>query len=73
MAWWQAPAKKAGKQELPEDVKKAIAAVDAAAKKLPEIKIDLMAEENFGQGGGAEQEPANAGSKVKLLVCPYSY
>ena len=56
--------KKAAKEELGPDVKAAIAAVDAAVKKLPNFEIDLMSEEGFAEGGGAEVEPPNPGSKV---------
>lgn len=55
--------KKAPKEEVPADIKAAIAAVDEAAKKLPEIEVDLMATEGFGQAG-AETEPPKLGSKV---------
>lgn len=59
-------AKKPKKEELGLDIKTAIAAVDEAAKKLPEIEVDLMNDGGFGQGGGAETEPPKAGSKVIL-------
>ena len=50
---------------MPSDVQAAIAAVDEAAKKLPEIEVDLMATEGFGQAG-AETEPPKLGSKVRM-------
>lgn len=59
-----AKGKKSAKEEVAPDVKAAIAAVDAAVNKLPNIEVDLMSEEGFAQGGGAEVEPPNAGSKV---------
>ena len=47
-------------------MQEAIAAVDEAAKKLPEIEVDLMATEGFGQAG-AETEPPKLGSKVRTV------
>ena len=50
-------------------MQEAIAAVDEATKKLPEIEVDLMATEGFGQAG-AETEPPKLGSKVESLGEP---
>ena len=57
--------KKDDKPELSSATQAAIEAVDAAAKQLPDIEIDLMEEGNFG-GGGGDNPPPNAGQKV----CP---
>lgn len=70
--------KRKGKEpepELPPDVRAAIAAVDAAVRKLPEegdVKFTVMeAQEGGGwnQGHGGDPQPLNAGSKVRLVSC----
>ena len=54
-------------EPLPPDVQAAMAAVDAAAAKLPNMEIDLMNDEKFGTGG-AETEPPHPGSKASTPV-----
>ena len=59
--------RKAKAEPLPADVQAAMAAVDAAVAKLPDIEIDLMDGEKFGTAG-AETEPPHVGSKVSTPV-----
>jgi hypothetical protein len=54
---------KAVKEELSNDARAAVTAVDAAVRLLPVIEVDLNSSEGFGLGG-SETEPPNAGSKV---------
>jgi hypothetical protein len=71
----RAGSKRKGKDaepELPPDVRAAIAAVDAAARKLPEeadVNFTVMeAQEGGGwnQGHGGDPQPLNPGSKARL-------
>jgi hypothetical protein len=56
---------KAEKVQLSADAQAAIAAVDAAAKALPDLSPDeLVFMKNEGFGGAVDMEPSAPGSKV---------
>lgn len=58
--------------DLDDTARAAVAAVDAAAKKLPppeELKYSVMEEGGFSSFGG-DRAPSNPGSKVPLSPWP---